>query len=151
MMEHHNEKVINWKMLQEAYNNLNTHVRRAVTATVRTAINLDYHLPLSLVIGWNREKKDLVYLPSQFNWWTTSRKLHAFPHVTWLISKNFILFYSNQVCCHCTYSIQLYWFNGNVAICKSNVLTLLLLYLNPVCLLLFFPHKQIIMAVGKTN
>jgi hypothetical protein len=57
MMEHHNEKVINWKMLQEAYNNLNTHVRRAVTATVRTAINLDYHLPLSLVIGWNRGKK----------------------------------------------------------------------------------------------
>jgi hypothetical protein len=48
MMEHHNEKVINWKMLQETYNNLNTHVRRAVPTTVRTAINLGYHFPLAL-------------------------------------------------------------------------------------------------------
>jgi len=48
MMERHNEKVINWKMLQEAYNNLNTHVHRTVPTTVRTAINLGYHLSLAL-------------------------------------------------------------------------------------------------------
>jgi hypothetical protein len=56
MMEHHNEKVINCKMLQEAYNNLNTNVRRAVTATVGTDINLSCHLSLALkLVGMEKK------------------------------------------------------------------------------------------------